>query len=401
MQALSLSEQMDLIKRGTHEILLESELEKRLESGKKLRIKAGFDPTAPDLHLGHTVLLNKLKHFQDLGHDVMFLIGDFTGMIGDPTGKNITRLPLTQEQVAENAKTYQSQVYKILDPEKTQILFNSTWLSDKSAADLIHIAAKYTVARMLERDDFHKRYHSQQPIAIHEFLYPLLQGYDSVAMRADVELGGTDQKFNLLVGRELQKHYHQIPQVVITLPLLEGLDGEKKMSKSLQNYIGITESPDNMFGKIMSISDELMWRYLDLLSFESKNQINQWRKEVSEGKNPRDIKILFAKEIVTRFHDKTSAEKAHQDFLNRFQKHVIPENIPEITHGISEADILLANLLKDAGLVASTGEARRLISGGGVKVDSQKVSDVQLRIPKNSSHIYQVGKLKILKIKLI
>jgi tyrosyl-tRNA synthetase len=396
----TLNDAMELIKRGTHEILLEAELKSRLESGKKLRVKAGFDPTAPDLHLGHTVLLNKLKHFQDLGHEVLFLIGDFTGMIGDPTGKNVTRPPLTREEVIENAKTYQEQVYKILDPEKTQILFNSSWLSDKSAADLVHIAAKYTVARMLERDDFHNRYHSQQPIAIHEFLYPLLQGYDSVAMHADVELGGTDQKFNLLVGRELQRHYQQTPQIVITLPLLEGLDGEKKMSKSLQNYIGITENPDSMFGKIMSISDTLMWRYLELLSFESKNTLTHWQHEVSQGKNPRDIKIIFAKEIVTRFHNKTSAEKAHQDFLDRFQKHALPENIPEINYTLEaqETQILLPNLLKNTGLAASTGEARRLIQGGGIKIDEQKISDVQLSISKNSSHIYQIGKLKITKI---
>jgi len=391
---------MELIKRGTHEILIESELQQRLDSGKKLRIKAGFDPTAPDLHLGHTVLLNKLKHFQDLGHEVLFLIGDFTGMIGDPTGKNITRLPLTHEEVIENAKTYKEQVFKILDPEKTQILFNSSWLSNKSAVDLIHIAAKYTVARMLEREDFHKRYHSQQSIAIHEFLYPLLQGYDSVILHADVELGGTDQKFNSLVGRELQKHYQQTPQVVITLPLLEGLDGEKKMSKSLQNYIGITENPDSMFGKIMSISDSLMWKYLDLISFESKQTIMKWQQEVTQGKNPRDIKITFAKEIVTRFHDKSAAENAHQNFLDRFQKHHLPTNIPEIniTLESKDAHILLPNLLKNAGLVTSTGDARRLIQGGGVKIDEQKISDVQLSIPKNSSNIYQVGKLKVARI---
>jgi tyrosyl-tRNA synthetase len=395
-----MSSPLALIKRGTAEILLEKELEERLQSGKKLRIKAGFDPTAPDLHLGHTVLLNKLKHFQDLGHEILFLIGDFTGMIGDPSGKNITRQPLTPEQVKENAKTYQAQVFKILDPEKTKIMFNSAWLGNQSAADLIHLAAKYTVARMLERDDFHKRYTSNQPIAIHEFIYPLLQGYDSVMMKADVELGGTDQKFNLLMGRELQKHYNQVPQVVITMPLLEGLDGEKKMSKSLDNYIGITESPDNMFGKIMSISDDLMWRYLELLSFETESQIQQWKTEVAQGKNPRDIKILFAEEIITRFHNQAAAKTAHENFVKRFQKHQLPDEIPEISLKITESSMLLPNILKLANLASSVTEAKRLIQNNAVRIDSEKISDVNCRINRGTEHIYQVGKLRIAKIKI-
>jgi len=395
---LNFDESLSLIKRGTAEILPEKELEERLKSGRKLRVKAGFDPTAPDLHLGHTVLLNKLKHFQDLGHEVLFLIGDFTGMIGDPSGKNITRLPLTREQVVENAKTYQAQVFKILNPDKTQILFNSEWLGDKSAADLIQIAGKYTVARMLERDDFYKRYTSNQPIAIHEFLYPLLQGYDSVAMHADIELGGNDQKFNLLVGRELQKHYGQPQQVVITMPLLEGLDGDKKMSKSLNNYIGIDESPDNMFGKIMSISDDLMWRYLELLSFKSQQEIQQWKLETQQGKNPRDIKILFAEEIITRFHSLQDAKRAHENFANRFQKHQLPKEIPEIAVQISENFIPLVNLLKTAGLASGTTDARRLIQNNAVRIDGEKISDADLKIAVNTQHIYQVGKLRIAKI---
>jgi len=397
---LSFEESLNLIKRGTSEILPEKELEERLKSGKKLRVKAGFDPTAPDLHLGHTVLLNKLKHFQDLGHEVLFLIGDFTGMIGDPTGKNITRLPLTREQVIENAKTYQKQVFKILNYDKIKILFNSEWLGDKSASDLIHIAAKYTVARMLEREDFHQRYLNNQSIAIHEFLYPLLQGYDSVAMHADVELGGTDQKFNLLVGRELQRHYGQSPQIVMTMPLLEGLDGEKKMSKSLNNYIGIDESPDNMFGKIMSISDDLMWRYLELLSFKSHQEIQQWKSETQQGKNPRDIKILFAEEIITRFHSRQDAKTAHENFVKRFQKHQLPDEIPEISVQISENLILLPNLLKTAGLASSTSDARRLIKNNAVRIDGEKICDPELKIALNTQHIYQVGKLRVAKISI-
>jgi len=395
---VSLEEALDLIKRGTEEILLEKELIDRLKSGKKLRVKAGFDPTAPDLHLGHTVLLNKLKHFQDLGHDVLFLIGDFTGMIGDPSGKNTTRPPLTREEVLQNAQTYREQVFKILDPKKTKIMFNSEWFGNKSAVDLIRIAGKYTVARMLEREDFHQRYTSGQPIAIHEFLYPLLQGHDSVEMKADIELGGTDQKFNLLVGRELQKQAGMTPQIVITLPLLEGLDGEKKMSKSLNNYIGINESPDNMFGKIMSISDELMWRYLTLLSFEPQSTITQWKKDVSTGKNPRDVKILLAKEIITRFHSKKDAEKAHENFTQRFQKHQLPNEIPEITINIEEEKIALPNLLKLADLAPSTSEARRLIRSGAVKIDGDKIINEDHKIAVNTSHTYQVGKLRIARI---
>lgn len=387
-----------LIARGTDEILLEQELRERLASGKPLRIKAGFDPTAPDLHLGHTVLLNKLKHFQDLGHEVIFLIGDFTGLIGDPSGKNITRQQLTQKEVLENAKTYKEQVFKILDPKKTSVIFNSEWMKDKTAVDLIQLAAKYTVARMLERDDFSKRYQSGQPIAIHEFIYPLLQGYDSVMLKADVELGGTDQKFNLLMGRELQKEYGQKPQVVITLPLLEGLDGVKKMSKSLDNYIGIKESPDNMFGKIMSISDDLMWRYFELLSFRETSDIQQLKIAVKEGKNPRDVKIELAKEIVTRFHSAQEAEKAHADFTARFQKHQLPTDIQEIEITITEKSILITQLLKNAGLVSSVTDAKRMINQGAVRLDGEKISDEKLQIASGTSHIYQVGKLRVAKI---
>jgi tyrosyl-tRNA synthetase len=386
-----------LIKRGTDEILLEEELIKRLQKGKPLRVKAGFDPTAPDLHLGHTVLLNKMRHFQELGHHVMFLIGDFTGMIGDPTGKNMTRQPLTREEVLANAQTYREQVFKILDPKLTEVIFNSAWMADKTAADLVQITAKYTVARMLERDDFHKRYTSGQPIAIHEFIYPLLQGYDSVMMKADIELGGTDQKFNLLMGRELQKHYGQTPQVVITMPLLEGLDGEKKMSKSLDNYIGITETPDNMFGKIMSISDVMMWRYLELLSFQSHTQILKWKDEIQQGKNPRDIKILFGEEIVTRFHGQAAAKQAHENFVKRFQKHQLPENVQEIVL-VKNSDIPLIQGLKEAGLVSSTSEAKRMIEQGAVRCDGEKTLSSSAVMKYSSSHIYQVGKLRSARI---
>lgn len=394
-------EALAIIKRGTEEILLEHDLIAKLNSGKPLRVKAGFDPTAPDLHLGHTVLLNKLRQFQDLGHEVLFLIGDFTGRIGDPSGKNVTRQPLSSEEVAANAQTYRDQVFKILDPQKTQVLFNSTWLDKLSAADLIRLAATHTVARMLERDDFNKRYTSEQPIAIHEFLYPLLQGYDSVEMRADIELGGTDQKFNLLMGRELQKHYGQSPQVVITLPLIEGLDGVKKMSKSLNNYIGINEPPDQMFGKIMSASDVLMWRYFELLSFRNPEQIAQWRAEVNAGKNPRDVKIELAKEITARFHGEQAAELAHENFVSRFQKHQLPTDIPEKTITIIEKTIPIGNLLKEAELVPSTTEARRLIQQGAVKIDGDKITDVQLAIVSGTNKLYQVGKLKIAKINLV
>lgn len=393
-------EALETLKRGVVETLLESEFEERLKLERPLRIKAGFDPTAPDLHLGHTVLINKLRQFQDLGHEVLFLIGDFTGMIGDPTGKSATRPPLTKEQVIENAKTYQRQIFKILDPEKTQIMFNSTWMNDLSSADLIKLAATHTVARMLERDDFQKRYSSGQPIAIHEFLYPLLQGYDSVVMKADVELGGTDQKFNLLMGRELQKIYGQKSQIVMTLPLLEGLDGVHKMSKSLNNYIGIDESPNEIFGKIMSASDDLMWRYLELLSFRPTSEIQQWHAEVKAGKNPKEIKIKLAEEVVTRFHTKEAAEAAHQDFNARFQRNEIPEDLPEINVKSHDGAIKIANLLKEANLVTTTSEAIRLINQNGVKIDGERVVDTQLEIKAGTTHVYQVGKRKFAKITL-
>ena len=395
---MSVTDAFAIIKRGTEEILLEDGLFEKLELNRPLKIKAGFDPTAPDLHLGHTVLINKLRQFQDLGHEVMFLIGDFTGMIGDPTGKSETRKPLTLEQVAENAKTYERQVFKILDPNKTKIMFNSQWMGNKTAGDLIELAATHTVARMLERDDFHKRFSSGQPIAIHEFLYPLLQGYDSVAMQADVELGGTDQKFNLLMGRELQKHYGQAPQVVMTMPLIEGLDGVKKMSKSLNNYIGIDEPASEIFGKIMSISDELMWRYIELLSFKTSNEIQKTRQAVAEGYNPRDVKIDFAKEIIMRFHDKAAAEAAHADFIIRFQKNELPEDLIEIRINLAEQGIAIPQLLKTANLVSSTSEAMRMIEQGAVKIDGIKVSNKALVISTGSTHIYQVGKRKFAKI---
>lgn len=394
----SINTAMALLQRGTVEILLEDELKTRLQNGEPLRVKAGFDPTAPDLHLGHTVLINKLRHFQDLGHEVLFLIGDFTGMIGDPTGKSATRPPLTAEQVNENAKSYERQVFKILDPERTRIMFNSTWMNHLSATDLIKLAATHTVARMLERDDFNKRYVGQQPIAIHEFLYPLLQGYDSVAMQADVELGGTDQKFNLLMGRELQKHFNQKPQVVMTMPLLEGLDGVQKMSKSLNNYIGIDEPADVMFGKIMSISDDLMWRYFELLSFRSIEEIQGWRKEAANGANPRDSKIKLALEIVERFHNQAAAAQAYENFVARFVRHEIPENINEIE---LTGDLPIANLLKQAGLVESTSDAIRMISQGAVKIDGNKIEDRQLKMKAPSQHVYQVGKRKFARVKLI
>ncbi len=390
------TEALTQIKQGSHEILLEDELRTKLKSGKPLRIKAGFDPTAPDLHLGHTVLLNKLRQFQNLGHTIFFLIGDFTGMIGDPTGKNVTRQPLSREGVLENARTYQAQIYKILDPLTTQICFNSEWMNKMDAGELIKLAAKHTVARMLERDDFHKRYTSGQAIAIHEFLYPLIQGYDSVQLQADVELGGTDQKFNLLVGRELQKHYGQTPQVVLTMPILEGLDGVQKMSKSLKNYIGIDEPPDEMFGKIMSISDQLMWRYIDLLSFKTPAQIQQWK----QGANPRDIKIEFAQEIVERFHSRKAAEHANEQFIARFRGGQLPEDIPEVTLTVETGDIPIANLLKNAGLTPSTSEAIRMIKQGAVKIDGERVSDRVMKIPAASNHVYQVGKRRFARVKI-
>ena len=387
------------IQRGADEILLEQELIDKLKLGKPLRIKAGFDPTAPDLHLGHTVLINKLRTFQQLGHEVIFLIGDFTGMIGDPTGKNVTRKPLTRGEVLANAETYKEQVFKILDREKTTIRFNSEWMEPLGAAGMIKLAANQTVARMLERDDFKKRYANGQPIAIHEFLYPLAQGWDSVALEADVELGGTDQRFNLLMGRELQKSEGQTPQTVLMMPLLEGLDGVQKMSKSLDNYIGITDSPNEMFGKVMSVSDELMWRYYDLLSFLPIEHIDQLKSQVEQGTNPRDIKILLAKEIIERFHDTDAAEKAHQDFIQRFQKNAIPDDMPEMSIALGES-LLIGNLLKEAGLVGSTGEAMRMIKQGAVKIDGEKVVDQRLAITDKGQRVYQVGKRKFARVTL-
>jgi len=394
----SVADALVRIKRGTHEILPEEALEALLKEKRPLRIKAGFDPTAPDLHLGHTVLINKLRQFQDLGHEVMFLIGDFTGMIGDPTGKNVTRKPLTRDDVIENARTYEQQIFKILDPEKTLVMFNSSWMNEMSSADLIQLAAKHTVARMLERDDFSKRYSSGQPIAIHEFLYPLIQGYDSVAMKADVELGGTDQKFNLLVGRQLQEHYEIKPQVVITMPILEGLDGVQKMSKSLDNYIGVSDAPDEMFGKIMSISDDLMWRYFELLSFRPLVEVEQFRQEVVDGKNPRDIKFLLAEEIIERFHDRTAAVGAREAFIARFQKGAMPDDIPEVTIEAGSDGMLIANLLKASGLVQSTSDAMRMIKQGAVKIDGVRLEDTKMQVKTASNAVYQVGKRRFAKV---
>ncbi len=390
---------IDLL-RGADEVLIKQELIEKLKEGRPLRIKAGFDPTAPDLHLGHTVLINKLKQFQDLGHEVMFLIGDFTGMIGDPTGKNVTRKPLTREEVIHNAKTYEEQIFKILDSNKTRVMFNSSWMNAMSSADLIQLAAKHTVARMLERDDFSKRFKGGQSIAIHEFLYPLIQGYDSVEMKADVELGGTDQKFNLLVGRQLQEAFGQKPQVVITMPILEGLDGVQKMSKSLNNYIGIADVADEMFGKIMSISDELMWRYFELLSFRSMAEINSWKLECIEGANPRNYKVKLAQEIIERFHDAKAAVKALENFEARFQRGAMPDEIDEIELKIQGSGFCIANLLKESGLTSGTSEAIRLINQGAVKIDGEKVSDAKLEISINTQNIYQVGKRKFAKVKL-
>lgn len=386
------------ISRGTEEILLASELKEKLATGKPLTIKAGFDPTAPDLHLGHTVLLNKLREFQRLGHRVIFLIGDFTGRIGDPTGKNVTRKPLSSDEVAANAATYKEQVFAILDPAKTEVRFNSEWMGQMNAADLIQLAAKHTVARMLERDDFTKRYQNNQPIAVHEFLYPLIQGYDSVALEADVELGGTDQKFNLLVGRELQKHYGQRPQTVITLPLLEGLDGVNKMSKSLGNYIGIKDAPNEMFGKLMSVSDELMWRYFDLLSFRSSADIESLKQQIAQGRNPRDVKFELAQELVARFHDQAAAESALQDFLTRFQKGAIPEQIDEVSLEAEGEGMLIGQLLRSAGLVSSTSEALRMIQQGSVRCDGERIQDAKLLINKGTSQVFQVGKRKFARV---
>lgn len=394
------NEALSTIKRGCDELLIEQELIEKLKSGRPLRIKAGFDPTAPDLHLGHTVLINKLRQLQDLGHQVLFLIGDFTGMIGDPTGKSTTRPPLTREQVQENAKSYQDQVFKILRPEQTEVVFNSTWMNKLDASAMIRLAATHTVARMLERDDFNKRYKGNQPIAIHEFLYPLLQGYDSVEMRADLELGGTDQKFNLLMGRELQKHFGQAPQCILTMPLLEGLDGVNKMSKSLGNYVGIAESPREIFGKLMSISDELMWKYIELLSFEPLEVVRQWKCDVENGANPRNIKVRFAQEIVARFHSAEAAEHALADFEARFQNGAIPEDITELIISCQEGAMSVASLLKQANLVASTSEAMRMIEQGGVRLDGEKISDKALKLSTGATVVAQVGKRKFARITL-
>ena len=391
---MTIDQQLEVIQRGVDEILPLDELKKKLEKNKPLRIKLGMDPTAPDLHLGHTVVMNKMKQLQDLGHEVIFLIGDFTGMIGDPTGKNVTRKPLSKKDILENAKTYSDQVFKILDKDKTKIAFNSEWMNKMSSTEMISLASKHTVARMLERDDFSKRYKGGQAISIHEFLYPLVQGYDSVALRADMELGGSDQKFNLLVGRELQKQANMEPQVILTMPILEGLDGVQKMSKSLDNYIGVDEDPDSMFGKIMSISDDLMWRYLDLLSFESLETIASWRQEVENGENPRNIKFRLAEEIISRYHDNDQAKKAQQNFIDRFAKNQIPDEMDEFTFS---KGIKIANLLKDSKLVNSTSEAFRMIKQGAVKMDGEKINDKDLT-PNEGTSVYQVGKRKFARV---
>ena len=394
----SIEEQISIIRRGCDELLVEEELVHKLKEGRALRVKLGLDPTSPDLHLGHTVVINKLRQFQDLGHQVQFLIGDFTGMIGDPSGKNVTRPPLSREQIEENARTYQKQAFKILDPHKTEILFNSTWSDALGAAGMIRIASTYTVARILERDDFGKRFRSNQPIAIHEFLYPLMQGYDSVAMKSDVELGGTDQKFNLLVGREMQKHFGQSAQVILTMPLLEGLDGVNKMSKSLGNYVGITEPAESIFGKLMSISDDLMWRYVELLSFEPLQAVARWKSEVSTGRNPREIKVAFAREIVARFHDRRAADRAEADFEARFRQGAIPEKMPEARIDAGGKPLGIAQALKSAGLTSSTSEALRMIEQGGVRVDGEKVSDRSLTLPAGNTFVLQVGKRKFARV---
>jgi tyrosyl-tRNA synthetase len=395
----AVEEAFAIISRGTEEILLADALRKKLSQGRPLRVKAGFDPTAPDLHLGHTVLINKLRQFQDLGHEVLFLIGDFTGMIGDPTGKSATRAPLTHDDVIENAKTYEEQIFRILDPERTLVLFNSSWMGGMRAADLVQLAAKYTVARMLERDDFSRRFKSGHSIAIHELLYPLIQGYDSVVLKADIELGGTDQKFNLLVGRQLQEAYGQEPQVVLTLPILEGLDGVQKMSKSLGNYIGITERPGEMFGKLMSISDELMWRYFELLSFRPESEIESWRRAVKTGKNPRDVKFELAEELVTRFHGESAARRAKDGFIARFQKGEIPQDVRRLELLPHEGGALpIANLLKEADLVKSTSEALRMISQGAVRVDGERIQDRTLTFRSGTTHVFQVGKRRFARV---
>jgi len=395
------ADQMTEIQRGAHEILVEQELLERLSGGRPMRIKVGFDPTAPDLHLGHTVLINKMRQFQELGHEVIFLIGDFTGMIGDPSGQNATRPALTEEQIARNAKTYEEQIFKILDPDKTRIAFNSEWMGAFSAADLIKLAARHTVARMLERDDFKKRYEAGKAIAIHEFLYPLVQGYDSVALRADVELGGTDQKFNLLVGRQLQQAYGQRPQVVITMPLLEGLDGVNKMSKSLDNYVGIMDPPAEMFGKLMSISDHLMWRYFELLSFRSVPELEGLRGEVADGANPRDIKFQLARELVGRFHGESAAADANEAFIRRFKDNQLPENLDEVTVQSQDGCLGLAQLLREAQLVPSSAEGMRMIQQGAVRIDGERVEDRKMQIKAGTIHVYQVGKRRVARVTLI
>lgn len=397
-----IDEVLNIIKRGSIELIVENELKERLREDKPLRVKLGFDPTAPDIHLGHTVALHKLSQFQELGHQIVLLIGDFTAMIGDPSGKSATRKQLSKEEVLLNAQTYQDQVFKILDKNKTEVRFNSEWLGKLQSADIIRLAATYTVARMLERDDFKSRYQNEQPIAIHEFLYPLLQGYDSVAIRADIELGGTDQKFNLLVGRELQKHFGQRPQCVLTMPLLEGLDGVQKMSKSLGNYIGIAEPADEIFGKVMSISDDLMWKYFELLSASPSTEINQWREEASQGsRNPRDLKILLATELVARFQGQTAAQSAHENFISRFRHHEIPENIEEKTVHTLENYMGIAHILKQSGLVSSTSEGLRMVEQGAVRMDGQRIEDKQLQISAGKTHIVQVGKRRFAKIKVV
>jgi tyrosyl-tRNA synthetase len=396
----TVEEQLTEIRRGAADILLESELKTRLESGRPLVIKAGFDPTAPDLHLGHTVLINKMRRFQDFGHRVVFLIGDFTGLIGDPTGRNATRPPLSREEVAANAATYQRQIYKILDPDRTTIDFNSRWMGAMDAVGLIQLAARHTVARMLERDDFRQRYADGRPIAIHEFLYPLVQGYDSVMLQADVELGGTDQRFNLLMGRQLQQDYGQTPQVVITMPLLEGLDGVNKMSKSLGNYIGITEPPDDMFGKLMSVSDSLMWRYFDLLSFRSQGEIAGLRQQVASGMNPRDVKFQLAKEIVARFHDAAAAEAALESFIKRFRDHEIPADLELVVINVPATGYGIAGVLRDAQLVGSNSEANRMIEQGAVRIDGERVMSRDLVIAANSELVVQVGKRRYKRVRL-
>ena len=395
-----IAQALELIKRGCEELLVEEELARKLATGRKLRIKLGLDPTAPDLHLGHTVVINKLRHFQQLGHQVQFLIGDFTGMIGDPTGKNQTRPPLTRDEIQRNATTYRDQVFKILDPERTEILFNSAWSDKLGAEGMIRLAARYTVARMLERDDFGKRFRGNHPIAIHEFLYPLMQGYDSVAMKSDVELGGTDQKFNLLVGRELQKDFGQEPQCILTMPLLEGLDGVNKMSKSLGNYVGIAEPAAEIFGKLMSISDQLMWRYIELLSFEPMQTVRKWREEVAAGSNPRNIKVQFAKEIVARFHGAEAAEQAHSEFERRFRHGMLPEDMPQVTLKVTAEGLAAPQLLRQAGLVPSVSEALRMIEQGGVRLNGERLADKGRRVARGETVVAQVGKRKFARITL-